>query len=142
MTAPAERTIIDARHGAQPHPCRGSWQHIGLNLGGHQTFTCDSGGHSLITPHPAADHHVCKPACADVAAPSADGGLAGHLMRVFLGQELPGYLSVAERQGQPLHMWANWECAGCGGRFAPGTDVGPGSDTLQGHMCQLCTEGS
>jgi len=66
-----QQPVIDARHGPQDHPCRGSWQYIGMNRGGHECFACDSGEHSLISAHVAADH-VCNPvACAYVPTRNA-----------------------------------------------------------------------
>lgn len=54
--------LLDARRGPVEHACRGTWQYVGLNRGGHEIYACDSGAHGIIGPHVAADH-VCSPVC-------------------------------------------------------------------------------
>lgn len=67
--------ILDAREGHVDHRCRGMWDYLGLNAGGHEIFQCiDSDrSHRRISAHVSADH-VCEPHCAEAATASEQQG--------------------------------------------------------------------
>ena len=58
-------TVIDARFAAQDHACRGTWDVLGTNAGGHTVQLCGPGlggcGTLLIEPHPDPGHQCDDP---------------------------------------------------------------------------------
>ena len=67
--------ILDGREGHVDHRCRGMWDYLGLNAGGHEIFQCiDSDqSHRLISAHVSADH-VCVAQCATAATVGEQNG--------------------------------------------------------------------
>ena len=57
-------TILDARRGPVDHPCSGTWQYLGLNKGGHETYYCARHDGYIIAAHVAAGH-VCNVTCSE-----------------------------------------------------------------------------